>query len=152
VGEAFHAGAGVTADDAQAALWLAKAAAQNYAGAKEALAQLPSLGGHGLSQTQFRSLMNQVFGAGIWRETGGYRTAAQENELRAEGALTVPAGALSRHSLGSPQQPGAYDVVVEGMTPAQVAQKLRASGLSFRRLFPEGLHGSQGPHLHVEPM
>jgi hypothetical protein len=105
-----------------------------------------------MSQPRFQSLMNQVFGPGVWRETGGYRTKAREVELRAEGALTVPAGTLSRHSLGSPEAPGAYDVVVEGMTPEQVAAKLKASGLGFHRLFPEGLHGTQGPHLHVEPM
>ena len=121
------------------------------AGAKEALALLSSPD-NGMSQVRFQTLMNQVFGPGIWRETGGYRSKARENELRAEGAMTVPLGELSRHSLGSPQEPGAYDVVVAGMTPAQVAAKLKASGLGFHRLFPEGLHGSQGPHLHVEPM
>lgn len=102
-------------------------------------------------RAQLHAVMNSVFGAGTWRETGGYRTPERENQLRAEGALTVPEGSLSRHSIGQPDAPGAYDVVVAGLTPSQAAERLRMAGVSFRTLLPEGAHGTQGPHLHLEP-
>ncbi len=94
--------------------------------------------------------MDSVFGAGHWRETGGYRTPARENALRAQGALTVPAGVLSRHSVGRPDAPGAYDVVVEGVSPAKAAAQLRRASTPFRRVVAEAAHGTQGPHLHLE--
>jgi hypothetical protein len=97
------------------------------------------------------AVMDSVFGAGKWRETGGYRTPARENELRAQGALTVPVGVLSHHSMGRPGAPGAYDLVVEGVSPGQAAAKLRRAGAPFKRLLAEGAHGTQGPHLHLEP-
>jgi hypothetical protein len=65
--------------------------------------------------------------------------------------LTVPVGTVSRHSMGTPNAPGAYDVVVNSLTPEQAASRLLLTGERFRRLFPEGGHGSQGAHLHVEP-
>jgi hypothetical protein len=95
-------------------------------------------------------VMDSVFGPGKWRETGGYRTPARESELRAQGAMTVPVGALSRHSIGHPDAPGAYDLVVDGVSPALAAEMLRRAGAPFR-LLAEGAHGTQGPHLHVEP-
>jgi hypothetical protein len=101
-------------------------------------------------RARFRLVMDSVFGAGKWRETGGYRTPERENELRAQGALTVPPGVLSRHSMGHPDAPGAYDLVVEGVSPDQAAERLRRAGAPFRML-AEGAHGTQGPHLHVEP-
>jgi hypothetical protein len=101
-------------------------------------------------RAHFSGVMDTVFGAGKWRETGGFRTPARENELRAQGALTVPVGVLSRHSMGQPGAPGAYDLVVEGISPAQAAEKLRRAGAPFR-LLAEGAHGTQGAHLHVEP-
>lgn len=100
---------------------------------------------------RFRATMNSVFGSGNWRVTGGYRTQARENELRAQGALTVRPGAISRHSIGTPDSPGAYDVVVDGLSPYTAALKLRRAGAPFRTIFAEGAHGSQGPHLHVDP-
>ena len=100
---------------------------------------------------RLNEIMDSVFGAGTWRETGGYRTPERENELRAQGALTVPPGVLSRHSMGRPGAPGAYDLVVEGVSPGEAAAKLRSAGAPFRTLFAEGAHGTQGPHLHVEP-
>ena len=96
--------------------------------------------------------MDKVFGAGNWRETSGYRPPAKEDQLRAEGAGTVAPGMLSRHSLGSPRAPGAYDVVVTHMSITDAASRLLGSGVRFRRVFPEGAHGDQGPHLHVEPI
>jgi hypothetical protein len=83
--------------------------------------------------------------------TGGYRTPERENELRAQGALTVPAGVLSRHSTGRPGAPGAYDLVVSGLSPAAAAARLREADAPFRKYFPEGAHGTQGAHLHLEP-
>ncbi|MCW5760742.1 MAG: hypothetical protein KIS90_13315, partial [Phenylobacterium sp.] len=37
-------------------------------------------------------VMDQVFGQGAWRLTGGYRTPAREEQLRAQGAKTVRPG------------------------------------------------------------
>lgn len=107
--------------------------------------------GQEATQARFTGIMDSVFGAGNWRMTGGYRTPERENQLRAEGALTVPLGVRSRHSLGSPDAPGAYDLVVRGLSPSAAAAKLREAKAPFATLFPEGAHGSQGPHLHVEP-
>jgi hypothetical protein len=103
-------------------------------------------------QPHFTSLMNSTFGVGNWRQTGGYRTQAREDQLRAEGAMTVPPGVLSRHSMGRSGAPGAYDLVVDGLTPSEAAARLFASRGEFRRLLPEGAHGTQGAHLHVEPL
>jgi hypothetical protein len=115
------------------------------------LAPADGAGAADVRRAQLHEVMNSVFGAGTWRETGGYRTPARENELRAQGALTVPEGSLSRHSIGERDAPGAYDVVVAGLTPSQAAERLRMAGVSFRTLLPEGAHGTQGPHLHLEP-
>lgn len=98
----------------------------------------------------FKTMMDRVFGPGRWRETSGYRTVAQENALRRAGAGTVPAGRLSRHSLGDPDTPGAYDAVVAGITPAAAAARLKRAGAPFARVAAEGAHGRQGPHLHIE--
>lgn len=121
------------------ALSIALAACAGEAGADEA------------THARFRATMDQVFGAAAWRITGGYRTEARENELRAQGALTVRPGAVSRHSVGDPAAPGAYDVVVAGLSPFEAADRLRRAGAPFRTIFPEAAHGSQGPHLHLDP-
>jgi TPR repeat protein len=157
-------GQGAPRNAALAINWYRKAAAQGESDAAFALAD--SLGAaappaweapsvrtptRASDSGRFPDLMNAIFGPGRWRETSGYRTVAAENRLRAEGALTVPAGAISRHSMGTRQAPGAYDVVVAGMSPSEAAMRIRRSGVAFRRLFPESAHGDQGPHLHVEP-
>ena len=98
----------------------------------------------------FRSTMDRVFGAGRWRQTSGYRTQAQENALRRQGAGAVPAGRTSLHSLGGPEAPGAYDAVVDRLAPARAAAKLKLAGAGFSRVVAEAAHGRQGPHLHVE--
>ena len=105
----------------------------------------------GPSGDGFQSKMDRVFGPGGWRETSGYRSEAREDELRREGAGTVPAGQISHHSMGSPDAPGAYDVVVPGMSTEGAAAKLRDSGETFSRVLAERSHGSQGSHLHIEP-
>jgi hypothetical protein len=95
--------------------------------------------------------MDRVFGDGAWRETGGYRSQAREDELRREGAGTVPLGQISHHSMGTRDAPGAYDIVVPGMTTEGAAEKLMSSSGDFSRVIAERSHGSQGSHLHVEP-
>lgn len=105
----------------------------------------------GVKNEQFRSAMDNVFGPGRWRQTSGYRSEARENELRREGAGTVPVGQISRHSVGTPDAPGAYDVVVDGMSTQSAAVKLRQSGAPFTRVLAEGAHGPEGSHLHIEP-
>lgn len=104
-----------------------------------------------ITEARFSSIMDTVFGRGAWRMTGGYRTPAREDQLRAQGAMTVRPGGLSRHSLGRPGAPGAFDLVVDGMSPGEAAERLRRAGAPFARYQPKGAHGSQGPHLHLEP-
>jgi len=99
----------------------------------------------------FRSSLDRVFGQGRWRETSGYRTPAEEDELRRMGAGTVAPGRLSHHSMGTPDAPGAYDVVVPGISTENAAVMLRDSGEPFARVFAEGAHGPEGSHLHIEP-
>jgi hypothetical protein len=100
---------------------------------------------------RFRSTMDQVFSPGRWRQTSGYRTPAQEDELRRQGAGAVPVGRVSHHSLGGPDAPGAYDVVVPGMSARNAAAKVLQFDQAFARVIAEGAHGGQGPHLHIEP-
>ena len=104
-----------------------------------------------VTHEKFAAVMDGVFGRGAWRMTGGYRTPEREDQLRAQGAMTVRPGGISRHSLGRPGAPGAYDLVVDGMSPSEAARRLRAAGAPFARYQPKGAHGTQGPHLHVEP-
>jgi hypothetical protein len=102
------------------------------------------------SARDFRSTLDEVLGPGGWRETSGYRSRAREDELRREGAGTVPRGVLSHHSMGTPDAPGAYDIVVRGMSQRQAAGLLRSSGAGFSRVVSEGAHGREGAHLHIE--
>ena len=67
----------------------------------------PALAGE-VTHARFAAIMDSVFGQGAWRMTGGYRTPEREDQLRAQGAMTVRPGGLSRHSLGRPGAPGAY--------------------------------------------
>jgi len=152
----YEKGEGVPADQAEAAKWYRQAAGHGDAAATLDLALItaegpPKEAAAATDQTGFKTNMDRVFGQGRWRETGGYRSPATENRLRAEGALTVPVGVVSRHSMGTPDAPGAYDIVVKGLSPDQAAMRIRQSGVAYRRLFPEGVHGTQGAHLHVEP-
>ena len=101
------------------------------------------------SGADFQATMDRVFGPGRWRKTSGYRSQAQENALRRQGAGTVAPGHLSYHSVGAADAPGAYDAVVERMSPAAAAAKLRQAA-GFSRVLAERAHGGQGPHLHIE--
>lgn len=98
---------------------------------------------------EFQAVMDQVFGPGRWRQTSGYRTQAQENALRRQGAGTVAPGRISLHSIGAAHAPGAYDAVVEGLPLESAAAMLRRVG-GFSRVLAEGAHGDQGAHLHIE--
>jgi hypothetical protein len=98
----------------------------------------------------FQATMDRTFGPGRWRQTSGFRTQAQENALRRQGAGTVAPGRISYHSLGAPDAPHAYDAVVAGMSPARAAVKLKQVGGPFTRVLAEGAHGPQGAHLHIE--
>ena len=155
LGDMYVSGRGAPSDPRRAAELYADAAGQGDAGAAFALATLSLKYNLGLSgvtpHARFTALMDSVFGPDAWRETGGFRTARRENELRGQGALTVPQGARSAHSLGNPEGPGAYDLVVKGLSPEVAARKLRASKAPLKVIFPEAAHGSEGPHLHVEP-
>ena len=104
-----------------------------------------------MTEARFGALMDTVFGHGAWRMTGGYRTPEREDQLRAQGAMTVRPGGLSRHSLGRPGAPGAFDLVVDTMSPSEAAERLRKVDAPFARYQPKGAHGTQGPHLHLEP-
>jgi hypothetical protein len=98
----------------------------------------------------FSATMDRVFGPGRWRQTSGFRTQAQENALRRQGAGTVAPGHTSLHSLGGPEAPGAYDAVVANLSPAQAAARLKRDAGGAFRVLAERAHGPQGPHLHVE--
>jgi hypothetical protein len=152
LGLAYQAGQGVPRSDRAAADWYAKAAAHGYAGADGRL-HLAEMGAatHGSPVERFRAMMDRVFGAGRWRETSGYRSLAQEDALRRQGAGTVPLGQRSHHSMGRPDAPGAYDIVVDGMSPQLAVAKLKRAREQIARVVAEAAHGNQGPHLHVEP-
>ena len=106
--------------------------------------------GVGAQNDRFQSTMDRAFGPGGWRQTSGYRSPTKEDQLRRQGAGTVPAGRRSSHSRGSLTAPGAYDAVVVGMSQRDAAAMLRRSGRAFPRVLVEPAHGPQGPHLHVE--
>ena len=103
-----------------------------------------------VSGEDFQATMDRVFGPGRWRKTSGYRTQAQEDALRRQGAGTVAPGHISRHSIGGADSPSAYDAVVDHMPLASAAAKLRQAGGGFSRVLAEGAHGPQGAHLHIE--
>jgi hypothetical protein len=151
----YLAGRGAPSDPKRAAELYSAAAEQGDRGAQFNLATLSLKHDLGLEavtpHARFTALMDSVFGPKSWRETGGFRTAKRENELRALGALTVAQGATSAHSIGKPEAPGAYDLVVNGLSPEQAAKKLRGSKAPLKVIFPEAAHGAEGPHLHVEP-
>jgi len=150
LGVLYAEGRGVARNDATATAWFQKAADQGDADGQARLAAMTG-DAAGAPKDRFRSMMDRVFGPGRWRETSGYRSVAQENALRKAGAGAVAAGRRSAHSMGSPDAPGAYDVVVEGMSPELAAAKLRHSREQLAKVVAEGAHGPQGPHLHIEP-
>jgi len=146
----YQAGQGVRRDARVAESWYAKAAGQGYEDAQARLDEMTH-NAPGASSQRFFAMMDRVFGPGRWRETSGYRTPAQEDALRKQGAGTVRLGERSLHSIGGRDAPGAYDIVVAGMSPERAAAKLRVSGEPLARVVAEAAHGTQGPHLHIEP-
>lgn len=103
-----------------------------------------------LQDERFRATMDRVFGPGGWRQTSGYRTSAQEEALRRQGAGVVARGRRSAHSFGDRRAPGAYDAVVPGMSQREAAARLRRAGHGLPKVVAEAPHGPQGPHLHIE--
>ena len=100
---------------------------------------------------RLHAALDRAFGPGKWRITSGYRSEARENELRAMGAGTVPVGVISHHSMGTPSNPGAYDVVVDGMDLSKTPRRcLRDTDPCFGRVLFEGYHGPEGAHLVIE--
>lgn len=93
----------------------------------------------------FSAVMDRTYGKGGWKDTGDYRSPAREDQLRAEGAATVPAGHTSMHSRGTPDAPGAHDIVV----PGDLSAAARRLPPGYKGL-AEGAAGGQGAHLHVE--
>jgi hypothetical protein len=146
----YMEGRGVPQSDQAALEWFDKAGAQGDPEARQRFVDLVHKA-VGAPNTRFAAMMDRVFGAGHWRETSGYRSVAKENQLRKEGAGTVPLGQRSHHSMGSPNAPGAYDIVVAGMSPQAAVAKLKRSRVEVSRVVAEAAHGTQGPHLHVEP-
>ena len=94
----------------------------------------------------FHSAVDQVVGSGKWRPTGDYRTPGREAQLTAEGAAT--ARGVSHHTLGTPDAPGAHDLVIPGMSQSQaIATLKRIPGVD--NVIYEGPAGGQGGHYHV---
>lgn len=99
-----------------------------------------------LPVTDFHSAVDQTIGAGKWRPTGDYRTPQREDELRREGAAT--AKGPSAHSAGTPEAPGAHDIVIPGMSQAQGLAALKKLP-GVKSVIYEGPAGGQGGHYHV---
>ena len=138
-------------------VWLAGAAVADPIQVVSAGAEYAALHPRPVAETRgapphgdFHATMDRVFGAGRWRQTSGYRTSAQEEALRRQGAGVVARGRTSLHSMGAPEAPGAYDAVVDRLAPARAAARLRQAGVGFSRVVAEAAHGRQGAHLHVE--
>lgn len=90
------------------------------------------------TNTQFRARMDAAYGPGKWRDTGDWRNAARNRQVGG-----VP---NSDHMKGTPDAPGAHDIVVPGLDPKAAASRLPKG---YKGL-PEGKVGGQGPHVHVE--
>ena len=102
LGVLYAQGRGVARSDAVALAWFQKAANQGDADGQARLAAMTG-DAAGAPRDRFRAMMDRVFGSGRWRETSGYRSLAQENALRKEGAGAVPAGRVL--SCRSPSTP-----------------------------------------------
>ncbi len=151
LGVLYEEGRGAPRALDQAAAWYRKAADQGDAEGQFRLGLILSRD-NSTPRERFAAMMDGVFGPGKWRETSGFRTVAQEDALRAQGAGTVPMGTRSRHSMGTRDAPGAYDVVVDRLAPQAAAAKLLRAKAPVIRVVAEGAYGDQGPHLHIEPL
>ena len=81
-----------------------------------------------------------------YRDTSDYRSEAKERQLGAEGAGV--ARGISNHSRGTPQAPGAHDIVPTGDWN-QALDRLRAL-TGVKDAFIESAHGPEGRHIHVD--
>lgn len=90
------------------------------------------------TNTQFRARMDVAYGPGKWRDTGDWRDASRNRQV---GGVSN-----SNHMKGTPDAPGAHDIVVPGLDPGAAAARLPKG---YKGL-PEGKVGGQGAHVHVE--
>ena len=100
-----------------------------------------------MSEDDFKRYLDKAVGPGRYRITSGYRTMAEDEALRRQGAGMTPRGAVSPHERGGPGDPGAYDIQPVGLSDAEFQAKLK--GGPFANEFLEGSHGNQGQHFHV---
>lgn len=83
------------------------------------------------------------------RVSGGYRTQEEQDRLRAAGKTRA---VKSTHSTGTPERPGAVDLVAANMDPAVAEANLRAAGFPNARVIYEtgkGKNQGTGAHLHA---
>ena len=95
------------------------------------VSQAPSKPSPYETNVAFRSRMDAAFGKGGWKPTSDYRDPTHNKAV----------GGVSRsmHMQGSPDAPGAHDIVVGGTDPATASKRL-----------PGDLRGlPEGDHLHV---
>ncbi len=102
-----------------------------------------------MDDASFKSSMDGIYGPGNWRQSGGWRSQARENQLRTQGAQTTAPGVTSAHSLGTLNAPGARDITVNGESPQIAAAQLQAHRFPAAQVYPEGAAGGQGGHLHI---
>lgn len=81
-----------------------------------------------------------------YRDTSDYRSEAKERQLGAEGAGV--ARGISNHSRGTPQAPGAHDIVPTGDWNQALDRVRGRSGV--KDAFIEAAHGPEGRHIHVD--
>lgn len=103
--------------------------------AAQTLGKSPAPQGSLPSQADFSAAADKAFGRGKYRITSGYRPPWKN-------AGTKGSAVSSHHQDGSPEEPGAFDLVVPGMSSSQAAAHMEKAGWQATYL-PEG------DHLHV---
>ena len=86
------------------------------------------------SKQDFSSIADKAFGPGKWTPTSEFRTKAHNAQ--------VGGVAHSNHMKGTPDNPGAYDIVVPGMNAAQIGTALKKAGWA-------GTDYPEKDHLHT---
>ena len=86
---------------------------------------------------EFSEYADKAFGKGNWKPTSEYRSPKHNAE--------VGGVAHSHHMMGDPKAPGAYDIVVPGMSAAQVGSALRKAGW-------KGSDYPESDHLHTNAL
>lgn len=99
-----------------------------------------------------------AFSMGLAESLGGrvgsdYRSVEEQQALFDRGVTRVPGG-KSAHNRGTPDQPGAVDIVgIPGGNPRQVEALLRERGYKVRKVIWEtgkGRNQGTAPHYHIE--